>query len=232
MTSESATPLGDPGGLAALRRSYDVGAFELADLRESPLAQFEEWLSDAVDSGVPDPNAMVLATAGTDGQPSTRTVLLKGIDERGLAFYTNLGSRKSTELAANPGVSCLFPWYAAHRQVVVVGRAELIGREEVDAYFVTRPRGSQYGAWASRQSSVIPDRVELERRFAELEREYGDDMPIPAPPFWGGWLVRPISIEFWQGRPNRLHDRLRFVATGSDASVARGEDWRVERLSP
>lgn len=232
MTSERPILTGDPGGLAALRRSYDVGTFELADLRESPLMQFEAWLSDAVESGVPDPNAMVVATADPDGQPSTRTVLLKGMDERGLAFYTNLGSRKSTELAGNAGVSCLFPWYAAHRQVVVIGRAEPIGREEVDAYFATRPRGSQYGAWASRQSSVIPDRVDLERRFAELEQEYADGRTIPAPPFWGGWLVRPTSIEFWQGRPNRLHDRLCFVARGADASVARGDDWTIERLSP
>jgi len=214
-----------------LRISYTLGSLSEADLLPAPLAQFRVWFAAAVASGVQEPNAMVLATATQDGQPSVRTVLLKEADEQGFAFYTNLGSRKSRELSANPGASLVFPWLALHRQVVVVGRAELVDRDTVATYFRSRPRESQLGAWTSQQSSVIEGREVLESRFAELQARYPGEVPVPD--FWGGWLIRPASIEFWQGRPSRLHDRLRFrsVVTGpADLSVA--EHWDVERLSP
>jgi len=202
------------------------------DLHESPLAQFQAWLGDATDAGLTDPNALVLATASTDGQPSARSVLLKAADERGFSFFTNLGSRKGAELAANPRVSLDFPWYTLHRQVVVVGRAELLPRDEVAAYFATRPRGSQIGAWASRQSQVIEDRDLLEEQVREVEARFPDGTDVPVPDFWGGWLVRPETIEFWQGRRSRLHDRLRFRATSQSPNLGTSADWIVERLSP
>jgi pyridoxamine 5'-phosphate oxidase len=213
-----------------LRISYTLGTLTEADLLSTPLAQFRSWFADAVASGLQEPNAMVVATASPDGQPSTRTLLLKDVDERGLVFYTNLTSRKSAELAGNPGASCLFPWLSLHRQVAVVGRAELLGRDEVAEYFRSRPRESQLGAWTSRQSSVIDSRAVIERRFAEVSDRYPADVPVPD--FWGGWLVRPSAIEFWQGRPSRLHDRLRFRATTDVADLSVPAHWSVERLSP
>jgi len=227
MPSSSEVSPGSPD----LRISYTKGTLSEADLAPDPLAQFRAWFGDAVAAGLQEPNAMVVATATAEAQPSTRTMLLKDVDERGFVFYTNLTSRKSGELAANPGASCLFPWLALHRQVVVVGRAELVDRAEVSEYFRSRPHESQLGAWTSRQSSVIEGRVEIERRFADLVAQYPDDVPVPD--FWGGWLIRPASIEFWQGRPSRLHDRLRYrsVADG-DADLSSPGDWHVERLSP
>jgi pyridoxamine 5'-phosphate oxidase len=178
---------------------------------------------------------MVVSTAALaqDGalQPSARTVLLKDVDSRGFVFYTNLESRKGRELAAGSGASCVFPWFAMHRQVVVIGRAELVSREEVAEYFHSRPRGSRLGAWASAQSTVIDGRASLEYRYAELESKFpGDEIPVPG--FWGGWLVRPQMVEFWQGRPSRLHDRLRFAATTASAALDNPDQWRLERLSP
>ena len=227
MPSSSEVSPGSPD----LRISYTKGTLSEADLAPDPLAQFRAWFGDAVAAGLQEPNAMVVATATAEAQPSTRTMLLKDVDERGFVFYTNLTSRKSGELAANPGASCLFPWLALHRQVVVVGRAELVDRAEVSEYFRSRPHESQLGAWTSRQSSVIEGRDEIERRFADLVAQYPDDVPVPD--FWGGWLIRPASIEFWQGRPSRLHDRLRYrsVADG-DADLSSPGDWHVERLSP
>jgi len=227
MPSSSEVSPGSPD----LRISYTKGTLSEADLAPDPLAQFRAWFGDAVAAGLQEPNAMVVATATAEAQPSTRTMLLKDVDERGFVFYTNLTSRKSGELAANPGASCLFPWLALHRQVVVVGRAELVDRAEVSEYFRSRPHESQLGAWTSRQSSVIEGRVEIERRFADLVAQYPDDVPVPD--FWGGWLIRPASIEFWQGRPSRLHDRLRYrsIADG-DADLSSPGDWHVERLSP
>lgn len=229
------TPPSDdaPRRLADLRVSYDAGSLVEADLRQTPLAQFRAWFDDALAAGLPEPNAMILATADAAGQPSARTVLLKDADHRGFVLFTNLESRKGRELQANPGASIVFPWFAMHRQVVVVGSAELLPRDEVDAYFASRPRGSRLGAWASRQSTAIDGRAAIEQRYAELTEEYPEGVDIPAPPFWGGWLVRAVTVEFWQGRESRLHDRLRFRSlTGSPEDLDVPAGWTVERLSP
>jgi pyridoxamine 5'-phosphate oxidase len=188
------------------------------------LEQFRHWFAEAVAAPeIVEPNAMVLATADPSGAPSGRTVLLKGVDERGFVFYTNYESRKATEIAMNPAVSLVFPWHPISRQVIVVGTAERVSRAETEAYFATRPRASQLGAWASPQSRVVT-RAELEAALAEVAARFPEPEPVPAPPHWGGLLVRPRSVEFWQGRPGRLHDRLRFRDTG--------EAWIVERLAP
>lgn len=225
--------------LAAMRVQYaDTGLAE-ADLAPSPLTQLEHWLADAVAAELPEPNAIVVSTAAitTAGAiPSSRTVLLKTADARGLVFFTNLGSRKGREAAENPWASVLFPWFPMLRQVVVVGRVEPVDRVESAAYFSSRPYGSRLGAWASRQSSVIEDRAVLEARYAELAATYpdtGSPDDVPLPPFWGGLLVRPVSVEFWAGRVSRLHDRLCYTTVGGDvASLDEPAAWRVERLSP
>ena len=205
--------------LAALREEYTRAGLTEADLAPDPFAMFGRWFAEA--SELDESNAMVLATVSPAGQPSARIVLLKDLHERGFVFFTNLRSRKATDLAANPRCSLLFPWHGLQRQVRVEGVAEQIDRDEVAAYFSTRPRGAQLGAWASPQSSVTTS-SELESRYAEAGATYPSD--VPAPDFWGGYVVRPRSVEFWQGRQNRMHDRLRY----------RREDgaWITERLAP
>jgi pyridoxamine 5'-phosphate oxidase len=204
-----------------MRQEY-AGELTEDDLAADWVIQFGRWLTDAVDSGVREPNAMVLATADGQGRPGARNVLLKGFDERGLVFYTNYDSRKGRELAANPYACAVFSWLPLSRQVRVDGVAAPVSREETAAYFALRPRGAQIGAWASPQSTVIASREEIdiaavEARFAEAD--------IPPPPNWGGYRLVPEAVEFWQGRGSRLHDRLRFRRTA-------GETWVVERLAP
>jgi pyridoxamine 5'-phosphate oxidase len=223
--------------LHEMRIHYAEGRLLEADLAATPLAQLTGWLADAVAAGIPEPNAMVLATVDATGTPSARTVLLKAADPRGLSFFTNLGSRKARAIADNPRVSLVLPWHAMMRQVVVVGRAELLDRDEVAAYFVSRPYGSRLGAWASEQSSVIASREVLKARYAELAAAFpdtGSPDDVPVPEGWGGYVVRPTSVEFWQGRPSRLHDRLRYVALGDEPGGALDDAaaWRTERLSP
>ncbi|MFC5910957.1 pyridoxamine 5'-phosphate oxidase [Streptacidiphilus monticola] len=207
-----------------MRRQYRADGLLEQDLAADPLHQFARWFTDAERSGIDEPNAMVVSTADAEGRPSSRTVLLKAFDERGFVFYTNYGSRKARELEANPYVSLLFPWHPIARQVIVSGRAERTGRDETAAYFRSRPHGSRLGAWASDQSAPVASRAELEARYAELAARYPEGEGVPVPPFWGGFRVVPDAVEFWQGRQNRLHDRLRFVRTP--------EGWRVERLFP
>jgi pyridoxamine 5'-phosphate oxidase len=215
---------------ADLRVTYAEGTFEPADLAEHPLAQFEAWFHEAIAANLDEPNAMVLATADHLGKPSSRTVLLKGIDSRGLSFFTNLTSHKSRDISENPFVSVTFPWYALHRQVTVSGAVELLPREEVITYFNSRPRESQLGAWASEQSAVIDSRQVLEDRYRESEARYRDVIPVPD--HWGGWLIRPTTIEFWQGRPSRLHDRLRYRSVDGYPALDDPAGWAVDRLSP
>ena len=191
------------------------------------MEQFARWFRQAAaDAGLVEPNAMVVSTADAAGRPSSRTVLLKQYDERGFVFFTNYGSRKGRDLAANPYVSLLFPWHPLARQVIVTGVARRTGRDETAAYFRTRPHGSQLGAWASEQSSVIalPGRTR-QPRTPSLAARYPEGEQVPVPPNWGGFRVAPETVEFWQGRENRLHDRLRYVAQADGT-------WRVERLSP
>jgi len=184
--------------------------------------QFGRWFADAIEAGLPEPNAMVLATADAAGRPSARSVLLKGYDVRGFVFFTNYGSRKGTELSANPYASLVFPWYPLHRQVIVCGPVERTSRAETEDYFATRPRGAQLGAWASRQSQPLASRADLASAWARADERFPGD--VPAPPHWGGFRVAPTSVEFWQGRISRLHDRLRFRLAG--------DAWVVERLNP
>ena len=197
---------------------------DAADLLPDPFAQFALWLEDARARGLEMPEAMTLATADAAGRPSARTVLLKGDDGDGFRFFTNTESRKARELAENPHAALVFHWaLEPRRQVTVAGTVEPLPRDEAEAYYRTRPLGSRLGAWASRQSDVVPDRAALERAFAEAEAAHGDDPPLP--PWWGGYLLKPSRFEFWQNRPNRLHDRFRY-SLGQDGA------WTLERLAP
>ena len=215
----------EPIDLSKMRTQYAPVPLRRATLAATWEDQFASWLADAQQAGVPEPNAMVLATAGEGGQPSTRTVLLKAVEEGELVFYTNYRSRKAREIAQNPACSVTFPWIGLGRQVTITGRARRGTDAEADAYFASRPYGSQIGALASEQSQRIASREQLEQRAAELSAAYPAGESVPRPHDWGGFRIAPVTIEFWQGRPDRLHDRLRFVRTADGA-------WIVERLSP
>lgn len=207
-----------------LRNEYSRATLDEANVEADPIRQFHGWFEEALAAKVPEPHAMALATASPDGHPSVRIVLLRGYDDRGFTFFTNYESRKGRELAANPHAALVLYWHDLERQVRIEGTVLRIAPEESDAYFNTRPEGARLGAWASPQSDVIPGRGLLEERCREIERQYPDGR-IPRPGNWGGFRVVPGSVEFWQGRPNRLHDRLRYLRDPQGA-------WRVERLAP
>ncbi|MFD4259606.1 pyridoxamine 5'-phosphate oxidase [Streptomyces sp. NPDC058534] len=215
-----------PFDLASMRKQYRAEGLAESELAAGPVEQFARWFKQAaMEGGLFEPNAMVVSTADAEGRPSSRTVLLKHFDEQGFVFYTNYDSRKGRELGSNPYVSLLFPWHPMARQVIVTGVARRTGRDETAAYFRTRPHGSQLGAWASAQSSVVAGRDDLDAAYAGLAERYPRGEQVPVPPHWGGFRVAPREVEFWQGRENRLHDRLRYVAEADGG-------WRVERLSP
>lgn len=209
--------------IANLRREYAKQALDEQSVAAEPLAQFRIWFDAALASGIVEPNAMLLSTADADGRPSARVVLLKDIDDRGLSFYTNYNSRKADDIAANPRVSLTFWWQELERQVRVEGRAEQLAESESDLYFASRPRGSRLGAWASPQSAVVASREELEHALEEVETRFGDG-DVARPPHWGGYRVVPDVVEFWQGRPARLHDRIRYRRSS--------DKWLIERLAP
>jgi pyridoxamine 5'-phosphate oxidase len=209
-----------------MRRSYRGEGLGEGDLAPTWLEQFGRWLADAVAGEVAEPNATVLATAAPDGRPSARTVLLKGVDERGFVVYTNLRSRKANEALANPQASLVFPWLAMSRQVIATGAVSVVADDEADAYFATRPRGAQLGAWASPQSTVIASRAVLDDALADLQVRYPEGRPVPRPAHWGGLRIAPDAVEFWCGRRNRLHDRLRYRRDGD------GDAWAIERVAP
>ena len=209
--------------IADLRQNYTLRSLEPRDLNADPIEQFRTWLDEAVDAELLEPNAMTLATVDGRGQPSARVVLLKGLDERGFVFYSNYESRKAGEIAGNAQVALVFNWLGLERQVRIQGEVSKVPREESLAYFKSRPHASQLGAWASHQSRVIEGREPLEERLAELQKKY-EEGEVPLPEFWGGYVVRPHAVEFWQGRPSRLHDRFLYTKEG--------ERWRLERLSP
>lgn len=219
MTHEAANP-----DISALRRNYTRESLSETGVHTDPIQQFDHWFREALNSELPEPNAMTLATAGRDGRPGARTVLLKGFDHQGFVFYTNYESRKGQEIAENPRVALLFTWLELERQIRIEGRAERVSPEEAEAYFQSRPKGSQVGAWASPQSRVIAGREVLEQKLEELNETFKHDENLPLPPFWGGYRVYPDRIEFWQGRENRLHDRIRYSRTATG--------WKIERLAP
>ncbi|ATY15026.1 pyridoxamine 5'-phosphate oxidase [Amycolatopsis sp. AA4] len=210
--------------LPGMRVAYDSAPFDESALAATWHDQLESWLSQAVSEALAEPNAMVLATADAEGRPSSRTVLCKGFDDRGVVFYTNYTSAKSHDLTATRYASATFPWYPLHRQVTIRGEVEKVSADETAAYWAQRPRGSQLGAWASPQSRVVEGRRALDNALRNIERRFADVEEIPAPPHWGGWRIRPDFVEFWQGREDRMHDRLRFHRTH--------DGWQVERLAP
>lgn len=208
--------------ISDLRREYALAGLRRNDLDPDPLKQFSRWFGQAVEANVLEPNAMTLASVDGTGQPSSRTVLLKAVDERGFSFYTNYDSRKGRELAANGKASLTFFWGGIERQVNVRGSCTKLSREESEAYYKIRPVGSRLGAWVSKQSTEVESREWMEKRLEEVTAEYGENPPLP--PYWGGYLLEPITMEFWQGRPNRLHDRFEYSREG--------ENWIIRRLSP
>ncbi|MCA8277701.1 pyridoxamine 5'-phosphate oxidase [Burkholderia sp. AU30280] len=211
--------------LADLRINYSRASLDEADVAHDPFAQFDRWFKEALAAKLPEPNTMTLATVGDDGRPSARIVLIKGVDERGFVFFTNYESRKGRDLAAHPQAALLFYWIELERQVRIEGRVEKTSAEESDRYFASRPLGSRIGAWASEQSAVIDSRATLEAQEKAVSERFGENPPRP--PHWGGYRLVPDSIEFWQGRPSRLHDRLLYTR---DADTSPG--WSISRLSP
>jgi pyridoxamine 5'-phosphate oxidase len=210
--------------LADLRKNYSLGSLDAADVDADPIRQFQTWFAQALDAQLPEPNAMTVATVDAEGRPAARILLIKGVDERGFVFFTNYDSRKGRELGANPHAALLFHWVELERQVRIEGRVEKTSDAESDAYYQSRPLGSRIGAWASEQSAVIDSRAQLEAREREISAQYGD--APPRPPHWGGYRLVPSAIEFWQGRPSRLHDRIRYTRESAQAP------WRIERLAP
>ena len=213
--------------LAHRRSDYAWGALDRADLADDPIAQWWTWYEAAVAAGIEEPNAMSVATIHDDGGPDARLVLARGVDSRGFAFFTNYASTKGNQLAERPVAAATFAWLELHRQVRVRGVVEKVAADESDKYFASRPRESRIGAWASPQSTVLADRAALEARVADVEARFPDE-DIPRPPFWGGLRIVPVAIEFWQGRPSRLHDRFRYRRD----APAEGRDWVIERLAP
>jgi pyridoxamine 5'-phosphate oxidase len=213
----------DSDSVAAIRAEYELGGLDESDLAPDPVLMFARWFDQVRDADLEEPNAMVLATVNANHAPSARTVLLKGFDENGFVFFTNYSSRKGDELAANPHCALLFGWYPLQRQVRIEGTASPVPRSETEAYFASRPRDSQLGAWASAQSEPVASRAELDAAYIAAEGRFGVE-EIPAPPYWGGYRVRPERIEFWQGRRSRMHDRLLYQRVP--------DGWSVHRLAP
>jgi pyridoxamine 5'-phosphate oxidase len=209
-----------------LRRSYATRGLDEANLAPDPVSQLSNWFDDVLTAGLPEPNAMIVSTADDHGRPSARYVLLKGLDERGLVFYTNYESDKARDLDANPLASVLFPWHALERQVRITGPVSKIDTVESEVYFSSRPYGSRIGAWASRQSATVGSRAELDQAYEAMTMRFPETGPVPLPDFWGGYRIAIETAEFWQGRVNRLHDRLRYRRTKI------GDGWVVERLWP
>ena len=210
--------------LEDMRRNYAARSLDLIDLNPDPFTQFDQWMRVAIDTEILEPNAMSLATATASGRPNLRTVLLKGFDQRGLVFYTNYESSKSRDMAENPRVALSFTWLPLERQIIITGSAQKISAAESVKYFLSRPRDSQIGAWASRQSEVISTRSVLETKFAEMKAKFMKG-EVPLPDHWGGYRVAPETFEFWQGRPNRIHDRFRYQQQGEGG-------WKIDRLMP
>lgn len=219
----AASESGNAADLAGLRMEYDVGTLDRDAMLPNPIAQWQAWFDAALAADVYEPNAMVLATVDQGGWPHARNVLVKGVDDRGFALYTNYESAKAAELESAGKASLLFSWLPMHRQVRVVGTVTRTSAEDSDAYFASRPRGSQLGAWASPQSDLIADPSVLEAAVAEVSARFGDG-PVTRPPFWGGYRIAPVMFEFWQGRPSRLHDRFRYIW--------RSGQWDIERIAP
>lgn len=210
--------------IADIRKEYAMHALSEADVQANPLQQFSIWWNEALQAEIEEVNAVTLATASADGLPTARTVLLKGFDERGFIFYTNYNSQKAAQLEENPRATLLFFWKELERQVRITGLVEKTSAEESDAYYHSRPEGSRLGAWASPQSSTIESREWLEKKVAEMEKAFTSGK-LNRPPHWGGYRVKPVIVEFWQGRPSRLHDRIQY-------SIQTGGNWNIERLAP
>ena len=209
--------------IADLRRDYALASLDLADVVVDPIRQFQRWFTNAIDASIAEPNAMTLATVDADGAPDARIVLLKGVDDRGFTFFTDYRSQKGQNLLANPQAALVFFWVELERQVRILGTVRKLTLEDTEQYFQSRPRGSRLAAWASDQSEVLADRAALESRWEAMEKRFPEEI-VPVPPFWGGYAVNPVSVEFWQGRPSRLHDRFRYSRLETV--------WKLERLAP